>query len=425
MITQGDQTTTIEPISVVMPVLNEERYLAESVRRILAQDYPAELELILALGPSRDGTTRLAEQIAAADPRVITVDNPSGSIPAGVNTAIKAARHAVVARVDGHALLPPGYLRMAVMTLSVTGAVNVGGIMAAEGVTPFQQAVAWAMTSRFGVGASRFHTGGRPGPVDTVYLGVFRRSAIERVGGYDEEYLRAEDWELNHRIRQSGGVIWFHPGLRVTYRPRDCAGALGRQYFHYGRWRRVVGRQHPGTNNLRYLAPPTATAVIAAGSLAGLAGAAALAAGARGPWPLAALAGLAAPAAYGAGVLAVTASAARQLRPSVAARLPVVLATMHLSWGAGFLTSPRRLVPHGAAARRGRPGRRGRAGSLGAAQRPGAAEQASAFLSPLRAAPAQRAGGPGADAAAARRNGAPDEPRRVPSLPQPLAAPDS
>jgi succinoglycan biosynthesis protein ExoA len=425
MITQGDQTTTIEPISVVMPVLNEERYLAESVRRILAQDYPGELELILALGPSRDGTTRLARQIAARDARVITVDNPSGRIPVGVNTAIKAARHAVVARVDGHALLPPGYLRMAVMTLSVTGAVNVGGIMAAEGVTPFQQAVAWAMTSRFGVGASRFHTGGRPGPVDTVYLGVFRRSAIERVGGYDEEYLRAEDWELNHRIRQSGGVIWFHPGLRVTYRPRDCAGALGRQYFHYGRWRRVVGRQHPGTNNLRYLAPPTATAVIAAGSLAGLAGAAALAAGARGPWPLAALAGLAAPAAYGAGVLAVTASAARQLRPSVAARLPVVLATMHLSWGAGFLTSPRRLVPHGAAARRGRPGRRGRAGSLGAAQRPGAAEQASAFLSPLRAAPAQRAGGPDADAAAARRNGAPDEPRRVPSLPQPLAAPDS
>ena len=337
-----------------MPVLNEERYLAESVRRILDQDYPADLELILALGPSRDGSTDLAKRIAARDGRVITVDNPTGKIPAAINTAIKAARHPVIARVDGHALLPPGYLRLAVTTLSVTGAVNVGGIMAAEGVTPFQQAVAWAMTSRFGVGASRFHTGGRPGPVDTVYLGVFRRSAIERVGGYDEEYLRAEDWELNHRIRQSGGVIWFHPGMRVTYRPRDCPSALGRQYFNYGRWRRVVGRQHPGTNNLRYLAPPTATAVIAAGSAAGLAGVAALAAGTRGPWPLAALAGLAAPAVYGAGVLAVTACAARQLRPAVAARLPVALATMHLAWGAGFLTSPRRLVPHSRPARRDR-----------------------------------------------------------------------
>jgi hypothetical protein len=333
-----------------MPVLNEERYLADSVRAVLAQDYPAELEVILALGPSGDATSEIAQRIAAQDPRVITVDNPSGRIPVAVNIAIKAAMHPLIARVDGHALLPPGYLRLAAATLSQTGAANVGGIMAAAGVTPFQQAVAWAMTSRFGVGASRFHTGGRPGPVDTVYLGVFRRTAIERVGGYDEEYLRAEDWELNHRIRQSGGVIWFHPGLRVTYRPRDGAGALGRQYFHYGRWRRVVGRQHPGTNNLRYLAAPTATAVIAGGTLAGLAGLAALALGAQGPWPGMALAGLAAPAAYGAGVLAVAASAARQLRPPAAVRLPAALATMHLSWGAGFLTSPRRLVP------RGRPG---------------------------------------------------------------------
>ena len=116
------------------------------------------------------------------------------------------------------------------MTLSVTGAANVGGMMAAAGETPFQQAVAWAMTSRFGVGASRFHTGGRPGPVDTVYLGVFRRSAIERVGGYDEEYLRAEDWELNHRIKAAGHLIWFTPELRVTYRPRASLRALAKQH---------------------------------------------------------------------------------------------------------------------------------------------------------------------------------------------------
>ena len=105
-----------------------------------------------------------------------------------------------------------------------TGADNVGGIMAAEGVTPFEQAVAWAMTSPAGVGSARFHTGGRAGPADSVYLGVYRRAALEQVGGYDESYLRAEDWEMNHRIRQAGGLIWFQPGLRVTYRPRATAG---------------------------------------------------------------------------------------------------------------------------------------------------------------------------------------------------------
>jgi succinoglycan biosynthesis protein ExoA len=332
-----------DPVSVVMPVLDEERYLAESVRHIFAQDYPGQIELVLALGPSRDGTDQIARRIAAADPRVTLVDNPTGRIPAAINAAIKAARHQIIARVDGHSLLPPGYLRQAVATLTETGAVNVGGIMAAEGVSPFQQAVAWAMTSPFGVGASRFHTGGGPGAVDTVYLGVFRREAIERVGGYDEEYLRAEDWEMNHRIRQGGGLIWFQPALRVTYRPRASVAGLGKQYFQYGRWRRVVARRHPGTINLRYLAPPGTTLAMSLGTLAGIAGLAGLFT-AGGLWPIMATCGFAAPVCYGTGILAVTARAARQVRPGVAAWLPIVLATMHLCWGTGFLTSPRRLI---------------------------------------------------------------------------------
>lgn len=327
-----------------MPVLNEEMYLAQSVEHILSQDYPGQLELVLAVGPSRDRTSEIAQRIASADPRVTVIDNPSGQIPAAINAAIKAARHAIIARVDGHALLPPGYLRLAVATLAKTGAVNVGGMMAAEGTTPFQQAVAYAMTSPFGVGASRFHTGGSAGPADTVYLGVFRRTAIEQVGGYDEEYLRAEDWEMNHRIRQAGGLIWFQPGLRVTYRPRATVAALARQYFHYGRWRRVVARQHAGTINLRYLAPPATVLAIAVGLVAGLAG---LVGGVLGPWPgLSWLTlGFLVPAAYLAGILAVTASAARSLSGQALARLPVALVTMHMAWGLGFLTSPRSLVP--------------------------------------------------------------------------------
>jgi succinoglycan biosynthesis protein ExoA len=257
--------TGAEAVSVVMPVRNEELNLADSVRSVLGQDYPGELEVVLAVGPSRDRTMQVSERIAATDPRVTVVPNPTGHIPCAVNAAIKASRHSIVARVDGHALLPKGYLRAAVSELRRTGAANVGGMMAAEGVTPFQQAVAWAMTSPFGVGAAKFHTGGRPGPVDSVYLGVYRREAIERVGGYDESYLRAEDWELNHRIRLSGGVVWFQPALRVTYRPRESVRMLAGQYFHYGRWRRVVARQHAGTISPRYLAPPAAVLVMLLG----------------------------------------------------------------------------------------------------------------------------------------------------------------
>jgi GT2 family glycosyltransferase len=333
-----------------MPVRNEELSLAESVRSVLGQDYPGELEIVLAVGPSRDRTAAFLERVAASDRRIIVVPNPTGQRPGGLNAAIKASRHAIVARVDGHALLPPGYLRAAVRELEQTGAASVGGIMAAQGVTPFQQAVAWAMTSRYGMGAARLHTGGHPGSVDSVGLGVYRRDAIDRVGGYDETCQRAEDWELNHRIRLAGGVIWFQPELRVTYRPRASVRALAEQYFNDGRWRRVVARQRSGTISPRYLAPPVAVpamafGALALGALAGIAGLAGLISGAAGAWPAAAACGLAVPALYVAGILGVAAMTARYLRRSAVAWVPAVLATMHIAWGIGFLTSPRRLIP--------------------------------------------------------------------------------
>jgi len=337
--------TTVLPVSVIMPVRNEERHLAESVRSVLSQDYPGDLELVLAVGPSKDKTLQIAEKLAGDDSRVSVVANPSGQIPSALNAAIKAASHDVLVRVDGHALLPPGYIATAVRTLESTGAVNVGGIMAAQGVSPFQRAVAWAMTSPAGVGSAKYHTGGNPGPAESVYLGTYRRSALEGVGGWDESYLRAEDWELNHRIREAGGLIWFQPEMRVSYRPRATLGALSSQYFHYGRWRHVVARMHADTINPRYLAPPVVVGAMLVGAVAGLVGLLSLAAGAGGLWPDLLLVGFAAPLLYLLGVLAVTATAAKSLPGRSLLDLPLVLATMHVSWGVGFLTSPRHLVP--------------------------------------------------------------------------------
>ena len=214
------RTGSAGPVSVIMPVRDAERNLPESVSHVLSQVYPGELELVLAVGPSKDSTEQIARDLAAHDPRIKVVANPSGQIPSALNAAVRASRHPVIVRVDVRSRLPAGYIAAAVRALRETGAVNVGGIMAAEGVTPFQHAVAWAMTSPAGVGSARFHTGGSAGPSDSVYLGAFRREAIEGVGGYDERYLRGEDWEMNHRIREAGGLIWFQPELRVTYRPR-------------------------------------------------------------------------------------------------------------------------------------------------------------------------------------------------------------
>jgi glycosyltransferase involved in cell wall biosynthesis len=327
-----------EPVSLIACILNEERYLAEAVARALDQDYRGPLEVVLALGPSIDRTDAVAEALVDGDERVRWVRNPDpcGATPSGLNAAIELAKHQIVIRFDGHALLPRDYVRVAVETLARTGADNVGGMMAAEGQTSFEQAVAVAMTSPIGVGAAAFHTGGAEGPADTVYLGAFRRAALERVGGYDTHFLRAQDWEMNLRLRRSGGLVWFTPAMQVTYRPRPTLRALANQYFHYGRWRRVVMRTHEGTANLRYLAPPVALVGVTAGFVLGSVGGMLL--GPVGFLPLTA------PAGYVLLVLVGGIAEGRRAPRSARAWLPVVLATMHLAWGLGFLTSSRRLA---------------------------------------------------------------------------------
>lgn len=330
---------TLPGVSVVLPVLNEERDLAAAVNRVLQQRYDGPYEVVLAVGPSTDRTLEIAEELAAADPRVRVVTNPTGRTPAGLNVAIKAAKHDILVRVDGHSIIPPSYVTDVVRLLGETGASNVGGMMIPEGFTPFSHAVARAMSSALGIGSAPIHTGGNPGPTETVYLGSFTREALESIGGFDERFTRAQDWELNYRLRQAGHVVWFDPDLRVGYRPRDNWRALARQFFRTGRWRRHVIRLYPQTAALRYLAPPATVAALAVGALAGVVGA--VGAGvAGGFWPWLLL-GWAAPAGYAVVVLGGAAWVGRGLPWRAKLALPVVIATMHLAWGSGFLLPAR------------------------------------------------------------------------------------
>ena len=315
-------------VAVVMPVLNEENYLEAAVLAILSQDYAGPIQVVLALGPSADRTNEVAARIIAGDSRVSSVQNPTGRTPEGLNAALAATTQEIVVRVDAHSELSDGYIRLAVETLQRTGADNVGGIMGARGVTNFERAVAAAMTSPLGVGSASFHTGGQEGPAETVYLGVFKRSALERVGGYDPAFTRAQDWEMNHRIRATGGTVWFNPELFVTYRPRPSVGKLAKQYFEYGRWRRVVSRRHEGTINYRYLAPPFTVIGVASSLILGAVVS-----------PILFVPALV----YALFILIASARIGKSLGEFVS--LPLILLTMHMTWGIGFLTSPKSLAP--------------------------------------------------------------------------------
>ncbi len=317
-------------VSYVMPVLNEAAHLAGAVAAVLSQEYPGEQELVLALGASTDGTDAVAAQLAASDPRVRLVENPRNDIPIGLNLAIRASRYPVVVRVDAHAELPPGYTSAMVEMLRRTGAANVGGVMEARGRGRFQRAVARGYNSPFGLGGGSWHHGEEEAECDSAYLGVFRREVLDEVGLYDETLRRAEDWELNHRIRQAGHLILFTPRLKVTYWPRDNWPALRRQMFATGVWRGHLVRRHRSTP-WRYL-PPPAVAVLVAASL--LVGVLQLFGVARGSgWALAHLPSLG----YVAGVGAVGLTRIGGDGPLARLLNVVVLATMHLAWGSGFI----------------------------------------------------------------------------------------
>lgn len=325
--------TPADGVSFVMPVLNERAYLEHAVQSVLAQQLDVSSELVLALGPSTDGTTELAERLAAADDRIRLVDNPAAHIPVGLNAAIRASRFSTIIRVDAHSELAPGYAARALATLDRTDSANVGGVMRAEGRTPFQKAVARLYNSPVGLGGGAYHGGAREGEAESAYLGVMRREVLDEVGLFDEAIRRGEDWELNLRIRRAGHRVWFDPELSVTYWPRESWLRLARQFRATGAWRGELVRRFGRRNGIRFFAPPALVVLVALAIVVGVlkltgvfTGLVSLVASlVYVPLAIYVLLDIAVAAAPGAGGL-------RQRLWML-----LVMPTMHLSWGLGFL----------------------------------------------------------------------------------------
>jgi hypothetical protein len=309
-----------------MPVLNEAGYVEAAVRSILAQEYDGPAEVVLALGPSTDGTDEIVARMRQADPRIQAVANPQADIPIGLNRAIAASRHPVIVRVDAHTELPPGYTERAVRTLLETDAANVGGIMVAAGRPGLQSAVAWAYNSPLGLGGGSYHHADEPaGEAESAYLGVMRAEALRAIGGFDETLRRGEDWELNYRFRQAGYRVWRDPALQVTYWPRSTWRELARQFYATGAWRGELVRRLHRRNSPRFFAPPVLVVTTLAAVISLATGRRALLTTVLGAGPAAYVALLAGVAALGDG------SVTDRLRRCG------VLAVMHYTWGFGLI----------------------------------------------------------------------------------------
>ena len=318
-------------VSILVPCYNEARTIGRLLQAVYQQDFPLnELEVVVADGQSTDGTRAAILAFSREHPQLPlrVIDNPARSIPAALNRAWRAAEGEILVRLDAHSAPRQDYVSRCVTALHTTSAANVGGLWLVEAGadTWLARSIAAAAADTLGAGDARYRTGGAPGAVDTVPFGVFRRQWLERVGGYDESLLTNEDYDLNWRLRQTGGVIWFDPSIRCVYFARSRLRDLARQYSRYGFWKARMLLRHPtslrwrqaipaafvlGTITLLFLGlwSPTAWAVLIAGWLLYL-----LVLLARGfvlAW--------------------------RQRRPSLLLGLPLSLSIMHLAWGSAFL----------------------------------------------------------------------------------------
>jgi hypothetical protein len=315
-------------VSVVMPVRNEAPHIARTLRALLAGDYPTQrMEVLVVDGCSTDETAEIVEAVAEADRRVQRLENPAGSAAAGLNIGVAAARGSVIVRMDGHVIPAGDYVTRCVDALERTGAAAVGGRMVGRGETDFGRAVAAAQATRLGSGGARYRIGGE-GPVDTVYLGAWRRETLLALGGFDETLPRNQDYELCVRVRAAGGQVWLDPAIRSETITRGTVPGLARQYFHYGEGRAGTTVRHPRSLRGRQAAPPALMALLVGSRALGR------------RVPVLGRIGAVAAGAYAVAVGAASLRAASRMRDrgeaSGAAWLPTVFLIMHNSWAAGF-----------------------------------------------------------------------------------------
>lgn len=331
-------------VSVLVPVLNEAAVIERTTAAMRDQRFDGSVEFLFMEGGSDDGTRAYLEGLAAEDDSVRVLENPSRDIPAALNIGLGEARGEFVARMDAHTFYPPEYLATGVERLRRGDVDWVSGPAIAEGSSAWSRSVAVALNVWLGVGGARFRSAlDREIATDTGFTGVWRRSTLEALGGWDEGWPVNEDSEIAARLRQRGGRIVCVPGMAARYAPRGSIVGLVRQYWTYGQFRAKTSRHHPESMRRSHLIPPALAGVVAASMIA------------SGPLARIARRPL---AAYGLCLLGESARQAAAGHRTEAALLPGVLITMHLSWGAGFLLGCIRFGPPVEAVKRAaRPGR--------------------------------------------------------------------
>jgi len=332
-----DKPQLLPFVTVVMPVRNEANYIVRSLTSVMEQDYPADrMEVIVADGMSNDSTREIVKLFQSRFANIRLIDNPGKIAPTGLNRATELAEGEIIARVDGHCEIAPDYIRHAVEHLQAENVDGVGGPIETIGETATAEVIAAAMSSAFGVGGSAFRTvKDKTMLADTIAFPVYKRMIIERAGGYDEELVRNQDDEYNYRLRKLGAKLLLAADVKSKYYSRGTMQKLFKQYFQYGFWKVRVLQKHPRQMSLRQFIPPAFVA-----SLVGSIGLGLISL--FGWWIFAGI--------IGCYLTVNLIASARILLSNRPFRfqfflLPAVFASLHMSYGLGFLVGFVKFAP--------------------------------------------------------------------------------
>ena len=320
-------------VSIIIPCYNEQRTIKPLLDGLLGQSFPAEnMEVVIADGGSNDGTQAAIAEWQADHPelQVVLIEEHTHSIPAALNSAIKASHGEFIVRLDAHSKPQNEYVARSVAALEDGLGQNVGGVWDIQPGSGnwIGRSIAAAAGHPIGVGDARYRYTDQAGVVDTVPFGAFRRDLIDQIGFYDETLLANEDYEFNARVRESGGKVWLDPQIRSAYFARHSLKTLARQYWRYGYWKRQMLRRYPQTLRWRQALPPVFVfgvgLLLLASPFLWLA-----------RWALAGVLGFYLLVLLAAGIqLAFKNKDAAQV-----VGVPLAIATMHFCWGAGFIWS--------------------------------------------------------------------------------------
>jgi len=324
----------METVSVIIPCYNEERFIGKALEQLADQFEPDRYELVVIDGRSEDRTRAVVDEFKTRRPdvSVLLVENPARNIPTALNLGIAAARGDIIARMDAHAVPSDGYIRRCVEVLQsgTAGAVGMPCMVRPGADTLIARAIAAGVSHPFGIGDATYRLGSS-GPaqqaVDTVAFACFRKSLWKELGGYNESLHTNEDYDFNYRVRRSGREVILDRGGHCDYFARSTLKTLASQYLRYGGWKAEMIRLHPRSTKLRHLVAPLFVLSILVLAIAGLF------------WKPAGWLLLVEVVTYLVCALVAGLQAAKRSHEGLAMALvmPLIFATIHLSWGSSFL----------------------------------------------------------------------------------------